>query len=148
MDAAQDVAFDFDGSLELARSLWRLADDVGTLLSSRAASATTALTNWAGRYADDFVDRAETEQSTGTTLAQMLRADASGWAQAWAAAMDEQNRILHARESKRIEDDRGLLDQIGGFFTGHDDLPSMPEPASVPQPPSFFPTRSFVRYSS
>ena len=146
MDAAGNVVFDFEGSLDLARSLWRLADDLEQLLSSRSASASSALTNWAGRYADEFVDRANDEQSTGSMLAQMLRSDAYGWAFAWTQAMDEQNRVLYAREVTRVENDRSTLDRIGGFFTGHDDLPSTPRPASVPQPPYFFSTRTFARY--
>lgn len=146
MDAACSVRFDFEGSLDLARSLWRLADDVEQLLSSRSTMASTALTSWTGRFAEQFAERATDEQSIGATLLQMLRTDAHGWAQAWTAAMDEQNRVLYAREKKRVENDRSNLDKLGGFFTGHDDLPSMPRLASVPQSPYFFPTRSFARY--
>ena len=146
MDAAASIRFDFHGSLELARSLWRLADDVGELLSSRSALASTAVTGWTGRYGTEFVERADAEQSTGSALSEQLRNDAHGWAMAWTAAMDEQNRILYARAVKRVENDRSTLDKIGGFFTGHDDLPPMPQPAAVPQPPYFFPTRAFARY--
>ena len=146
MDAATSIRFDFDGSLELARSLWRLADDVEQLLTSRWALASTAATGWTGRYGVEFAERVGAEQSTGSVLAQQLRGDATGWAMAWTAAMDEQNRILYARAVKRVEDSRSTLDKIGGFFTGHDDLPPMPQPAAVPQPPYFFPTRAFARY--
>jgi len=146
MDAAGSVRFDFRGSLDLARSLWRLADDVDQLLSSRASTASTALNSWSGRFAQQFAERANDEQSIGATLVQLLRTDAHGWSQAWTAAMDEQNRVLYAQEKKRVENDRSNLDKIGGFFTGHDDLPPMPRSAAVPQSPYFFPTRSFVRY--
>jgi hypothetical protein len=146
MDAAGSVRFDFEGSLDLARSLWRLAEELDQLLASRAAMASTALTGWTGRFGEQFAERANDEQSTGRTLAQMLRADAQGWALAWTRAMDEQNRVLYAREKQRVESDRGLLDSLGGAIFGHDDLPAMPRPASVPQPPYFFATRSFARY--
>lgn len=60
--------------------------------------------------------------------------------------MDEQNRVLYAREKKRVENNRGFLDQVGGAIFGHDDAPPMPRPAAVPQPPYFFATRAFARY--
>ena len=144
--AAADVRFDFDGSLALARRLWRFAEELDDLGTSRRGHAEQALTTFVGMYAREFAQRISGEVHDLGVAAGELRAAAGAWAQAWAAAINEQNRRLFARECDRIEDDRSLFDDIKGFFGGHDDLPPQPHELAVPQPPYFAATGSFVRY--
>jgi hypothetical protein len=146
MEAGADVRFDFEGSLALARRLWELADQIETLMDARVCKASDGLSTWLGTYGTDFAGRIDTEYTDIANIAGQLRAGAYGWAANWKAAMDQQNRVLHARRVKEVESDRSLLDKGIGFFTGHDDLPPEPEPAGTPAAPGFQPTRSFVRY--
>lgn len=141
------VVFDFDGSLTLARKLFAMADELDLLLRSRLDLASTALAHWSGEYADDFVERIDTEQSVGVQLVGQLRGEADGWAVEWQRAMDQENWNRYAAAVKRVEHDRSLVDSFVGFFAGHDDLPSQPAPAGVPVAPGFWPTRSFANYS-
>jgi hypothetical protein len=146
--AAQDVRFDFDGSLQLARRLWQLADQVDQFTSTRVALANDALAEWLGPFGTQFGERITTEYNDLGTGSRQLRTDATGWATCWAQAINEQNRRLRSREVQRVENDRSTLDSVVGFITGHDDLPPEPPEYSPPTPPSFNPTGTFVRYDS
>ena len=144
--AAADVRFDFDGSLSLARRLWRFAGELDDLGTSRSGQAQQTLTSFRGVYAEQFAQRISDEVQDLGTAAGELRSAATAWAQAWAAAINEQNRRLFARECDRVESDRDLIDDVKGFFGGHDDLPPQPGELGAPQPPYFAATGSFVRY--
>jgi hypothetical protein len=141
-----DVRFDYDGSLELARRLWALADRLAVLAVDRRHGAGEALARWEGRYGRDFAVRIDTETADLDRIAADLRAVAEGWAQAWADALNLQNRRAHARAVDRARRDRSLLDQVGGFLFGHDDLPPEPFLRPPPPPPGFRPTGGFARY--
>lgn len=144
--AASDVRFDFGGSLDLARRLWGLADSLDTLANDRALRAREALVGWEGRFGIEFGERVTVDVTDLQRVALDLRGAAQGWAASWATAMNEQNRRRFAREVTRIEGDRSLVDNVVGFFAGHDDLPPEPREVSVPQAPSFAATGSFVHY--
>lgn len=144
--AATDVRFDFDGSLDVARRLWALAGQLDELAAGRRARAEQALATFTGTCAGRFAERIGEEVGQLGTASAELRAVAEAWAEAWASAINEQNRRLFARECARIERSRSLLDDVKGFFTGHDDLPPQPRSLGTPQPPAFAPTGSFVRY--
>ena len=101
LSAAADVRFDYVASLQLARRLWALGDEVDELMANRVSHARTALTDWLGRYGTQFADRIDSEAQQATAIANDLRTAAEQWAVRWAEAMNEQNRILHARETKR-----------------------------------------------
>jgi hypothetical protein len=144
--AGADIRFDWDGSLSLARRLWTFADELDDLATSRRNRAEQALTTWSGVYGTEFAQRISDELQDLELAAGELRAAATAWGQAWASAINEQNRRLFARECDRIEGDRGFLDDVKGFFGGHDDLPPQPQEHGVPQPPYFAATGSLVRY--
>ena len=144
--AAADVRFDFDGSLALARRLWRFAEELDDLGTSRRDHAEHALATFTGVYGREFAQRISAEVQDLDVAAGELRTGAGAWAQAWANAINEQNRRLFARECDRVESDRSPLDEVKGFFGGHDDLPPQPRELGVPQPPFFAATGSFVRY--
>lgn len=145
-NGAGDLRFDWDGSLRIARGLWALADQIESLQSKRVTEAGEALVDWLGAFAVEFVERINTEVGSTTALARGLREGANAWAYQWKEAMDEQNRRRHAREERRVKDDRSWMDRNVWSLNGHDDLPPSPQPAAVPQAPSFQPTRGFVRY--
>ena len=144
--AAADVRFDFDGSLALARRLWRFADALDELGRARGEQGALALTTFTGVYGREFAERLSAEVQELGVAARELRAAADAWAQAWAHAVNEQNRRLFARECDRIERDRSLLDDVMGFLGGHHDLPRQPPELGAPRPPHFAATGSLVRY--
>lgn len=144
--AAGAVRFDFDGSLALARSLWRLADDLEALAARRSTEAERTLTGFTGAHAVQFATRVVDEVRDLAVAAGEARHAASAWAQAWADAADEQNRRLFAAECDRVRARRDLVDRVTGFLGGHHDLPPQPRPLAVPRPPLFRSTGSFTRY--
>jgi hypothetical protein len=134
------VDFDFAGSLELARRLWSLAADLRTEDIGRGTEADTAKAKWEGAYGEEFAQRRETERTSRTNVAQGLEDDARSWAQAWATAMDQQKKNNRLVEVERIRDDRGMWERGWDSTFGEDDSDDqvpMPDPVSVPQPPSF-----------
>jgi hypothetical protein len=144
--AASDVRFDFTGSLDVARRLWTLAQGLGDLADDRSVAAADALASWQGRFGVEFAERITTEVGDLQRVALDLRGAAQGWAISWTNAMNEQNRRRYARAVERVEDDRGIVDGVVGFFAGHDDLPPEPRELTVPEAPSFAATGAFVRY--
>ncbi len=143
---AGDRRFDWDGSLRVARRLWALADSLDGLMGTRIDAAGEALVDWLGAYGEEFRGRIETEASSAATVSDGLRQGAQAWAFQWCDAMNEQNRRLHARAEQQAKDDRNIVEDVWGGIFGHDDLPPAPEPATVPQPPGFWPTRGFARF--
>ena len=143
-----DVRFDYDGSLDLARRLYRLADQLATLGAERHRWGSHALVDWAGPLGVEFADRADIETADLVRIAGELRAAADGWAQAWAGALNQQNRRLFARACDVVRSRRSTMDKVTGFFTGHDDLPPEPFTRPVPTAPHFIPTGTFARYAA
>ena len=65
----------------------------------------------------------EGQRRTAFRLSVDLRGAAMGWAEAWANALNQQNRRLYARAVHRTKESRSWTDNVGGFLFGHDDLP-------------------------
>jgi hypothetical protein len=143
---APSVVFDFDGALQLARLSWQTADELDRLRGERCSHAAAALSDWVGAYGIEFTTRIDTEAQTAFVVAEQLRAEANGWAEEWKQAMDQENYNRYQAACDRVRDQRGTLDKIGGFFLGHDDLPSTPKLAARPAPPTFAATRGFANY--
>lgn len=141
-----DVRFDYDGSLALARGLWQFADRLDVLGRERHRWGADALVGWEGRFGVDFADRIGTESTDAGRISADLRTTALGWAQAWANALNQQNRRLHARAVERTRQQRSGWDSFTGWFTGHDDLPPDPWIRPTPAAPSFAPTGGFAIY--
>lgn len=142
VEAAQDIQFDFEGSLVLARQLWTMADDARSVMADRGRLAQGALNTWLGPHGTDLADRVTSEGPQIDAIFEDLRAAANGWAVCWQAAMDEQRRIDHARECDRVRNSRSMLDSVVGGLLGHDDLPPPPLPVGLPVAPGFAPTAS------
>lgn len=151
MPSGGRVQFDFEGSLRMARQLWALAGTLANEDRARESDFETAKARWEGSYGDEFVSRRENERTDRIAVESALREDAQLWAQAWAGAMDQQNRnnrMAHIDElAEELRDDRGWLERnVGDRFTGDDSfdqaVSQTPEPAPVPvpTPPLFSPT--------
>lgn len=143
-----DVRFDYDGSLDLARRLWQLADRLDALGADRHRWAVDALVDWTGPLGGEFAGRVDTEVVDLARVSGELRAAADGWAQAWAGALNQQNWRLFARACDVVRSRRSTGDKIIGFFTGHDDLPAEPYTRATPTAPRFLATGTFARYSA
>jgi hypothetical protein len=141
-----DVRFDYDGSLDLARRLWQFADRLDTLGGARHRWARDALVDWEGRFGIEFADRIETEAGDLGRISADLRRTALGWAQAWANALNQQNRRLHARAVERTRQQRSGWDKAMGWAFGHDDLPPDPYRRATPAAPHFAATGGFAIY--
>ena len=146
MDIAADVVFDFEGSLQLARKLWAVADQLEKVRDARVGLAADALVSWTGPHGVDFAGRANLETTQATVAAGQLREGATLWATAWKAAMDEQNWINMQREKQRVKDDRNWAQDQWASWTGDDDMPADPAEVTVPSAPSFAATSSLITY--
>jgi hypothetical protein len=143
------VDFDFDAALALARKLWALSIDLREEDDGRAIEAEDARRKWQGVYATQFDGRRDDERASRINVANGLQEDARSWAQAWATALDQQNKNNRAQAVQDARDDRGLFERGWDATFGEDDSES--EVAAVPdvplpQPPRFAPTASETTY--
>lgn len=143
------VVFDFEGSLELARQLWSLAEDIVTEHGLRETDFTTANAKWEGPYGVEFEGRRADERTSKVNVVEGLRDDARAWAQAWAAALDQQNKNNRAAEVTRIRDSRNFIEVGWDNTFGEDDsdsqVPAVPS-IEVPSPPLFNATATETTY--
>jgi hypothetical protein len=141
---AEDVVFDYDGACEVARTLWRLADDMAAFRTSIKGRADDALADWRGPFRRAFQGKVNVDRADLNRDITNLRDGARQWAQAYAKACDQQNQAHYTRkltDVKRKRDERNLLQDVAAAII-HDDLP-LPRkrrPCPVPQPPAFAPT--------
>jgi len=136
----QDVRFDFEGSLEFARTLWRLSDDLHVVGTWRRGAIERALRSWQGAHAVEFADRANDEIGTTAAVVEQLRNEAGAWALLWTQARELQNHRLRARAVDEERDSRSFGEWGVDKLTGSDD--SNAEVAATPclmtpQPPNF-----------
>jgi hypothetical protein len=143
------VDFDFDGALVLARKLWAMSIDLREEDEGRGTDAEGARLKWKGAYATQFDSRRSTEHTSRINAAAGLREDARSWAQAWATALDQQNKNNRAQAVQDARDDRGFFERGWDATLGEDDSESevaqVPE-VPVPQPPGFAPTATETTY--
>ena len=141
--AGGKVVFDFEGSLDLARKLWALADALETEDRGRQGEYEIAKAKFQGAYADQFVGRRDTERSSASTVIESLRVDARGWASAWAKAKYQQNVNDRVAKVETMRQSRSMWEKFGDAVMGYDDTDDqVPAAQSVPTPvpPSFSPT--------
>lgn len=145
MQAAGRVHFDFTGSLQLARRLWSFADEIEQHESNRVAAQDVAAARFLGPKADEFADRRAIEVTSCQNIVASLRDNARAWADAWATALDQQNKNNRQARIEQIRADRGFWERnIGDRILGDDsdEQVPFPRPVSVPTPPGFWPTDS------
>jgi hypothetical protein len=143
------VPFDFDGSLTLARRLWSLADLVDHDMARRGQAADIARARWRGPYRAEFDTRVDIEANSARRIAEGLREEAKGWAEAWREALEEQNRRNRAARVAEERNSRGWFERnIGDRFGGDDSEDQVPPCPTVPlpKPPGFVPTAHEWRF--
>ncbi len=150
-NAGGRVQFDFDGALRLARKLWALADEIDVRRRSRRSNANSARAKWEGPLVSEFDALDESEWANAEKIAQQLRDEARLWGEAWAGAMNQQNKNNRMAEVERVRDERGRLEKLNDTVNpfasddSDDQVPMPPYPA-VPGPAGFAPTATEIRY--
>jgi uncharacterized protein YukE len=131
---SEDVPFAFAAAADLAAELRASATACETQVPRRTAVAGTAEAEWRGRYAREFAGRMRICTTDAQRLATAMRDAANQVDELARLAREEQNRREQAREWQRRQDEESVLDKIGDFVFGEDDLPPIPDPVT---PPSF-----------
>ena len=129
---AEDVQFDWLAAARLAGELRGAADECENQIGRRTAIANHAAGQWRGVYALQFADRMRICVADAHRLAAALREAADQVDELSRLAQQEQDRRETARQWQRKQDDESVLDKIGDFFFGEDDLPPIPDPVTPP----------------
>ncbi|WP_157411654.1 MULTISPECIES: hypothetical protein [Actinoplanes] len=128
----EDVPFDHAAATRLAAQLRASADECEGQIPRRSTVAGIAAEQWRGVYAGQFTGRMDICYADARRLATAMRQAANQVDELSRLAAEEQQRREQAREWQRRQEDEGLLDQIGDFFFGEDDLPPVPDPITPP----------------
>lgn len=136
-----DVEFDYDGALRLARALYDLSTWLERVGPGRRAAADGAQVAWRGPYGDDFRLRAAGDDDEAGRLSAALHAEALDWAQAWADAVNDQNRRSRDRRIAQIADARSWAQRAVDVLTfDHpDEHVAALTPVRPPRSPDFRP---------
>ena len=139
---AERVTFPFSQALPAARALWSLALKIlNDVEPARQQAAGTAMEQFQGNYATQFVSRMRTSAHNAQVTAQDLEQAAMNIARAWADANHQQQLYAYFAMVKSKKDNQSLLDDIGNWLTGdHTNYGSQPGAPAVPSPPDFAPT--------
>ncbi len=139
----QPVEFDTEGSLELARALWRMSEDLDAVASARDTDIESASKDWKGPHGDDFRKRATEESDDFTVSSRSLRRAANSWAGAWVEATDENRRREYEAAVDEERNSRSIGEQFFDNFVGDDsavEVGPAPLPVTKPVGPDFNPT--------
>ena len=98
---------------------------------SRAALVNSGLTDFRGHFSELFRSNGRVQAGDAELLIARLRQVADGARQLKHEAAKEQRRREIAREWKRRQDNRNLLDHVHDFFAGDEDPPVGPPAAQV-----------------
>lgn len=128
----EDVRFDWGKASELASELRSTAGKLEEQQSSRNSIKTAAREHWRGRFAEEFDGRVSTCTTDASQFAESMRDAARQLDELARLAREEQDRREQAREWERNNDDGGVLDSVGDFVFGEDDLPPPPPPVDPP----------------
>jgi hypothetical protein len=139
--SGNNVFFDYDGVLLIARQLYALSEAVHTKHGARAGEAALAVDGWEGGHRTTFDGKVATENTDAGTIEQALRDLAAKFASEWAAARGEQDRINKARWVQAQKDDDSWAEDGVELIVGEDDYGPPPEDPDPPHPPDFQPTR-------
>jgi hypothetical protein len=132
----QDVVFDQAGAADLAAEFRAAATELDHQAGeARALPALAARADWRGPHAERFDQRLQQCCADGAEIAAAFRRAASGLDEMAEAARREQQRREQARAWEDAHRHHGLgavLDNIGDFIFGEDDIP--PPPPAAPEP--------------
>ena len=129
---AEDVPFAWSAATRLAAELRAAATTCEGQMSRRTAIAGQAATQWRGLYARQFADRMRICTGDAQRLATALRQAANQVDELARLAREEQDRREKARAWQREQDDESVLEKVGDFLFGEDDLPPIPDPVTPP----------------
>lgn len=129
-EAPYSIAFDFSGSLELARRLVATADTLHSSVADRRRAFETALRAWTGPRRDHVAHRLSSEHTRFLQVEALLRAEADGWARAWARAADEHNQLCW----------RWSVEAAASLAEPAPFKIEAPTPVEVPLAPTYLPT--------
>jgi uncharacterized protein YukE len=128
----EDVPFAWSAATRLAGELRAAAATCEGQISRRTTIAGQAATEWRGLYARQFTDRMRICTGDAQRLATALRQAADQVDELARLAREEQDRREKARQWQREQDDESVLDKVGDFLFGEDDLPPIPDPVTPP----------------
>lgn len=136
------VDFDFGGALNLARQLWALATKLDETRSTRMSAAQTALQEWQGAFADQFVTRTNRSDQAAHDAVYALQSLAKDFAMAWAHAATQQRWNDRAAWIAQKENNKNAWDTVTGWVFGDHTDEGTPHPleVEVPSPSGFDPT--------
>jgi uncharacterized protein YukE len=137
---AEDVPFDWSAATRLAAQLRATATASEGQIPRRTALAGRAATEWRGRYAREFAGRMGVCTGDAQRLATALRQAADQVDELSRLAREEQDRREKARAWQRQQEEESLLEDVGDFLFGEDDLPPIPDPVTPPRFTSPAPT--------
>jgi uncharacterized protein YukE len=129
---AEDVPFAWSAATRLAAELRATAAACEGQIPRRNTIAGQAATEWRGLYARQFGDRMGICTGDAQRLATALRQAAGQVDELARLAREEQNRREKAREWQRAQENESVLEEIGDFLFGEDDLPPIPDPVTPP----------------
>ena len=129
---AEDVPFAWSAATRLAAELRATAAACEGQIGRRNAVAGQAAAEWRGLYARQFGDRMRICTGDAQRLATALRQAADQVDELARLAREEQDRREKARQWQAEHDDEDLLQKVGDFLFGEDDLPPIPDPVTPP----------------
>jgi hypothetical protein len=129
---AEDVPFDWDAATRLAAQLRASATECEGAIPRRTSVAAVATEEWRGVYARQFATRMGICVTDAQRLATAMRLAANQVDELARLAREEQSRRETAREWQRQQEEDGVLDKIGDFLFGEDELPPVPDPITPP----------------
>lgn len=136
-----NVRFDFDGALQAARDLWKLADKVEAKQVSFKNASDLALPDWEGVHRTTFDEKVAATGTLASSVAESLRELANQIAADWARARGQQDRINKARYVDHETSNDSWGENFVEHFTGEDDYGPPPEDPEPPGGGAFDSTR-------
>ncbi|GAA2710700.1 MULTISPECIES: WXG100-like domain-containing protein [Actinoplanes] len=130
---SEDVPYDREAADRLAGQLRAAADACDGQIPRRTTIASHAAQEWRGVYARQFGTRMDICTGDARRLATAMRQAAQQVDELSRLAAEEQSRREKARAWQQQQEDEGVLDKIGDFFFGEDDLPPIPDPVTPPR---------------
>lgn len=123
---SEDVRFDHGAAQSLASRCRAAANAIDNQAGGRASWVQHGLEDFKGYYSQLFQQNGGVQATDATLLAARLREVASGVEQLAREATSEQQRRVTAREWKKRQDDRNLLQQGVDLIFGGEDPPVGP----------------------
>ncbi|GAA3591743.1 hypothetical protein GCM10022198_14610 [Klugiella xanthotipulae] len=124
MHGSDPLVFNYDTADGVVTAFSGAANTVQGQSASRASYVTTGAQDFQGHFADLFAANASTAAVDAGRLVEALRLVSTYALELREAAWAEDGRRRRAREWKKRQDDRSVLECIGDAFTGGEDAPT------------------------